>query len=53
MNETYDVEVSVKHYNCLIVLEIENGTKTSPFNAICICMVVNYNANKTDKYESL
>lgn len=53
MNATYDVEVSVKHYNCLIVLEIEYGTKTSHFNAICIRMVVNYDANKTDKYESL
>lgn len=53
MNAAYDVEVSVKHYNCLIVLEIEYGTKTSHFNAICIRMVVNYDANKTDKYESL
>lgn len=53
MNETYDVEVSVKHYNYLMVLEIEYGTKTSHFNAICICMVVNYDANKTDTYESL
>lgn len=53
VNAAYDVEVSVKHYNCLIVLEIEYGTKTSHFNAICIRMVVNYDANKTDKYESL
>ena len=53
VNETYDVEVYVKHNKCLIVVEVEYVTKTSHFNAICVCMVVNYDANKTDKYESL
>ena len=53
MNETYDVEVYVKHNKCLIVVEVEYVTKTSHCNAICVCMVVNYDANKTDKYESL